>query len=176
MVERNKDITDDDRKSMRHLYEEIIDLRTSTQEDTLLESIAATYGCSVVAVEEAITQLPWLRPSKSTSDLGKARRGAAWWESTHNDPLELVKLYYPHCLPAKVSPEISTSEAKPTIAIDASAYLEKNFGPEYMSDSNVKIVDDVVEDIITRLKEAHEEDVTADLVKHLLDQRLTWAN
>jgi|SRR5712672_4154166 len=73
-----------------------------------LEAIAENYNCSASYVLEVVKTRPWLRP--------KAQRDNAvnmtWWESNHNDPLELVKTFYPEYLPDDVSPEIEAKEKR----------------------------------------------------------------
>ena len=149
-------------------------MRNYSLEGVSYEAIAEHFKCSARDAQEWAETRPWQlrRPNKSA--LGHP--GLKWWESDHKDPLLLVKLYYPQYLPKKkkVSSEISAGEGKKTITIDAEAYLERRFGDGYVTDKNMKIIDETVDEILDRIDE--EEYKTADFVKRMLDRVLTWAS
>lgn len=134
------------------------------------EILAEYFGCSTADVSVALER-PWLRSRPETTSLGRQNGRRAWWESDHSDPLDLVKIYYPAQLAyyQEVSADfLAEEQTRPFV--DVEGYLEKAFGPEYVSPSNLVVVDEVLAGITEQL-DACGAEYDENLLISLLDQR-----
>lgn len=162
-----KKITERDQQAIANFAEEIL----TEEQKVSLETIASHFQCSVNDVSAIVTNKPWMRAQEKSWDLGNP--GKRWWESDHNDPLFLVKLYYPSHIEKYYSKaaqleRLAQEEKRQAIAIDPEAYLEKRFGAEYVSPENIRLIEKNIDEIIERLDAAkHEYDTN--LVLKILD-------
>jgi hypothetical protein len=159
---RSKELTDRDWLAMCNFADNGVSYKT----------LAAHFRCKLALIEGELVETDkygyksrHLLSKKKSGELGRSTPGLTWWESDHSDPLELVKLYYPQYAQ---SAEISAKAAQRTLSFDVEAYLDKTFGPGYVTNENAKIIEGHVEKLVVAYKEANVL-ATAEMVKSVLD-------